>query len=308
MSIIEKCEQETFRLRRGHVCHGESHGKRGSCHEPAHHIFRSLLVAAQLSLFFFAFTGYAAGLDNASVTPPQLRGVGIDQRLNNQIPLDLKFRDETGQAVVLGSYFGKRPVILSLVYYTCPMLCPMAENGLLNALRGVNFNIGEQYEVVTVSIDPSETPAMAMGKKGVYVGLYGRPSAKHGWHFLVGDEPAIRALTQAVGFHYNYIPETRQFAHATGIIVLTPQGKVSRYFYGISYPSRDVRLALVEASNEKIGNTVDAVLLYCCQYDPATGKYSVIVSRILKIAGVITVLSMGTLIFALSRGGRHSDV
>jgi len=250
----------------------------------------------------------AAGQDNASITPPQLRGVGIDQRLNNQVPLDLKFRDETGQAVTLGSYFGKKPVILSLVYYSCPMLCTMAENGLLNALRDVKFNLGEQYEVVTVSIDPSETPAMAMGKKAVYVGLYGRPSAKQGWHFLVGDEPSIRALAQAVGFHYNYIPETRQFAHATGIIVLTPQGKVSRYFYGILYPSRDIRLALVEASNEKIGNPVDAVLLYCCEYDPAAGKYSMVVSHILKIAGVITLLSMGTLIMALSRGGRRNSI
>jgi protein SCO1/2 len=270
-------------------------------------IVRHLGVAAQLCLLFFSLAVGAAGQDNAAITPPQLRGVGIDQRLNNQVPLDLKFRDETGQTVTLGSYFGKKPVILSLVYYTCPMLCTMAENGLLNALRDVKFNIGEQFQVVTVSIDPSEKPEMAMGKKAVYVGLYGRPGAKQGWHFLVGDEPSIRALAQAVGFHYNYIPETKQFAHATGIIVLTPQGKVSRYFYGILYPARDIRLALVEASNEKIGNPVDAVLLYCCEYDPVAGKYNMVVSHVLKIAGVITLLSMGTLIIALSRGGRHAD-
>ena len=246
--------------------------------------------------------------DSAAVTPPQLQGVGIDQRLNNQVPLDLKFRDETGQTVTLGSYFGKKPVILSLVYYTCPMLCSMAENGLLNALRDVKFNIGEQYEVVTVSIDPTDTPEMAMGKKGVYVGLYGRPAAKHGWHFLVGDDPEIRALAGAVGFHYNYMPDTKQYAHATGIIVVTPQGKVSRYFYGIQYPARDIRLALVEASSEKIGNPVDAVLLYCCQYDPHTGKYSVAVAHVLKIAGAITILCMGTLILALSRGGTQKSV
>ncbi len=263
-------------------------------------------VASLLALLIFCLAGAAAGQDNAAVTPPQLRGVGIDQRLNNQVPLDLKFQDETGKTVTLGSYFGKKPVILSLVYYTCPMLCTMAENGLLNALRQVQFNIGEQFEVVTVSIDPTETREMAMGKKGVYVGLYGRPGAKEGWHFLVGQEPSIRALTQAVGFHYNYIPETRQFAHATGIVVLTPQGKVSRYFYGILYPPRDIRLALVEASTEKIGSPVDAVLLYCCQYDPAEGKYSVVVSRVLRIGGVITVLSLGTLMFALSRGGHHA--
>jgi protein SCO1/2 len=182
----------------------------------------------------------------------------------------------------------------------------MAENGLLNALRDVKFNIGEQYQVVTVSIDPTETPEMALGKKAVYVGLYGRSGAKQGWHFLVGDEPSIRALAQAVGFHYNYIPETKQFAHATGIIVLTPQGKVSRYFYGILYPARDIRLALIEASNEKIGNPVDAVLLYCCEYDPVAGKYSMVISRVLRIAGVITLLCMGTLVFALSRVRRHA--
>src|ERR1019366_9141513 len=266
-----------------------------------------VLVTAQLAVLLPAFAGWAAAQDNASVTPPQLRGVGIDQRLNNQVPLNLKFRDETGQTVTLGSYFGKKPVILSLVYYTCPMLCTMAENGLLNALRDVKFNIGEQYEVVTVSIDPTEKPDMAMGKKAVYVGLYGRPAAKHGWHFLVGDEPSIHALAQAVGFHYNYIPETKQFAHATGIIVLTSQGKVSRYFYGIQYPSRDIRLALVEASDEKIGNPVDAVLLYCCQYDPHTGKYGMVVAHILKIAGAITLLCLGTMLFALSRGGRRTN-
>ncbi len=266
---------------------------------------RGLSAAAPLCLLACFFAANAAGLDNAAVTPPQLRGVGIDQRLNNQVPLGLKFQDETGKTVTLGSYFGKRPVILSLVYYTCPMLCPMAEDGLLNALRNVEFNIGEQYEVVTVSIDPTETREMAMGKKGVYVGLYGRPGAKQGWHFLVGEEPSIRALTQAVGFHYNYIPETRQYAHATGIVVLTPQGKVSRYFYGILYQPRDIRLALVEASNEKIGSPVDAVLLYCCQYDPASGKYSVVISRILRIGGVVTLLSLGMLMIALSRGGHH---
>jgi protein SCO1/2 len=264
------------------------------------------LCALACGVLIFTLAGLAAAQDNASVTPPQLRGVGIEQRLNNQVPLDLKFRDETGQTVTLGSYFGKKPVILSLVYYSCPMLCTMAENGLLNALRNVKFNIGEQFQVVTVSFDPSETSAMAMGKKAVYVGLYGRPGASEGWHFLVGDEPSIRALTQAVGFHYNYIPETKQFAHATGVMVLTPQGKVSRYFYGILYPSRDIRLALVEAASEKIGNPVDAVLLYCCEYDPVAGKYSMVVGHVLKIAGVITLLCIGSLIIALSRGGQKA--
>jgi protein SCO1 len=271
-----------------------------------HELLRGASVAAQSCLLILCLTGSAAGQDTSAITPPQLRGVGIDQRLNNQVPLDLKFQDETGQAVTLGSYFGKKPVILALVYYSCPMLCTLTENGLLNALREVKFNIGDQYEVVTVSIDPTETHEMAMGKKAVYVGLYGRPGAKQGWHFLVGAEGSIRSLADAVGFHYNYIPETKQFAHATGIVVLTPQGKVSRYFYGIQYPSRDIRLALVEASNEKIGSPVDAVLLYCCEYDAAAGKYNIVISRILRISGVVTILSLGTLVVALSRGGRHA--
>lgn len=266
---------------------------------------QSLSLALLLGLCLTGLAISAAAQDNASVTPPQLRGVGIDQRLNNQIPMDLKFRDESGQTVRLGSYFGKKPVILSLVYYTCPMLCTMAENGLLNALRDVKFNIGEEYNVVTVSIDPTENPEMAMGKKAVYVGLYGRPAAKQGWHFLVGDDPNIRSLANAVGFHYNYIPETKQFAHATGLVVITPQGKISRYFYGIQYQPRDIRLALVEASDEKIGNPVDAVMLYCCQYDPHTGKYGVVVSQVLKVAGAITLLCMGTMIFGLSRSKRQ---
>lgn len=271
-------------------------------------LLRAGLVSAQLVLFLLGWAGGASGQDNSAVLPAQLHGVGIDQRLNEQVPLDLNFRDETGQTVSLASYFGKKPVILSLVYYSCPMLCTTAENGLLNTLLEVKFNIGEQFEVVTVSFDPNDKPGMAMAKKGIYAGLYGRPGARRGWHFLVGDQPAIQALTRAVGFHYNYDPQTQQFYHATGIIVLTPQGKISRYFYGIQYPPRDVRLALVEASSGKIGNLTDAVLLYCCQYDPVTGKYSVIISRILRLAGLLTVLSLGGLVFALSRGRRLRDV
>jgi len=254
-----------------------------------------------LALLILIFAAPAAAQDNASVTPPELRGVGIDQRLNQQVPLGLRFRDENGRAVTLGEFFKGRPVILSLVYYSCPMLCTTAENGLLNALRQVRFSVGKEFEVVTVSFDPSDTPEMATAKKGVYVGLYGRTSARQGWHFLVGDEASIQALTGAVGFHYRYLPDSRQFAHATGLVVLTPQGKVSRYFYGILYPPRDLRLALVEASSGKIGGPVDAVLLYCCQYDPATGKYGVLISRVMRLAGGITVLALGTLLLVLSR-------
>jgi protein SCO1/2 len=199
----------------------------------------------------------ATGEDQSALAPSHLRSVGIEQRLNNQVPLDLKFRDETGQTVTLGSYFSKGPVILSLVYYTCTMMCTLTEHSLVGSLRKVNANIGEQYQVVTVSFDPTDTPELAKAQKAIYVGLYGRLGARQGWHFLVGDQPSIRALTQAVGFRYRYMMDMDQFEHAAGIVVLTPKGRVSRYFPGIDYPSPDIQGALVDASNEKIGNPVD---------------------------------------------------
>ena len=239
--------------------------------------------------------------DNSKVLPPLLQGIGIDQRLNEQVPFDLQFRDETGKTVRLGDYFGKKPVILSLVYFNCPMLCTMAENGLLHSLQEVKFSVGSQFDVLTVSFDPHDTSELAAAKKAVYVGLYGRKGAERGWHFLTGDEAPIEQLTKAVGFRYRYDAQAKQFVHATGIMVLTPQGRIARYFYGIYYPSRDLRLGLVEASANKIGSPVDEVLLFCCRYDPATGKYGVIISRILQIAGLMTVLCIGGLILVLSR-------
>jgi len=242
-----------------------------------------------------------AHADNAKVLPPLLQGIGIDQRLNEQVPLDLQFRDETGKTVRLGDYFGKKPVILSLVYFDCPMLCTMAENSLLHSLQEVKFSVGNQFDVLTVSFDPHDSAELAAAKKAVYVGLYGRKGAERGWHFLTGDEPSIQQLTRAVGFRYRYDAQAKQFVHATGIMVLTPQGKIARYFYGIYYPSRDLRLGLVEASANKIGSPVDEVLLFCCRYDPATGKYGVIISRIIQISGLMTLLSIGGLILVLSR-------
>jgi protein SCO1 len=243
---------------------------------------------------------------NSKQVPPQLRGVGIDQRLSAQIPLDLPFRDASGKAVQLGDYFGGKPVILSLVYFSCPMLCTMEENGLLQALKLLKFTVGEQFNVVTVSFDPHDTPMMAANKRQIYLGLYGRRAAAHGWHFLTGDAASIDALTQAVGFHYNYNPQTRLFAHAVAIMVLTPSGKLSKYFYGIQYPAGDLRLALVQASDSKIGSPVDALILYCCQYDPATGRYGLIIHRVLMLGGIVTVLCLGTMILVMVRGGpRH---
>ncbi|HEV2419259.1 MAG TPA: SCO family protein [Terriglobia bacterium] len=247
----------------------------------------------------------ARGALNSKQVPALLRGVGIDQRLNQQVPLDLPFRDEFGKTVRLGDFFGKRPVVLSLVYFNCPMLCTMVENNLLQSLRLLKYNVGQQYDVLTVSFDPNDTPLMAANKRRIYVGLYGRKGAAEGWHFLTGDASSIKALTDAVGFHYNYIPQTNQYAHAVGIIVLTPQGKISRYFYGVEYPAGDLRLAIDQASNGKIGSYVDALILYCCEYDANTGKYDLIVNRVLMLGGIVTVLCIGGLILVMSRGGRH---
>jgi protein SCO1/2 len=255
-----------------------------------------------LALFLLVVSGgVAARADNSKVIPPLLQGIGIDQRLNEQVPLELQFRDETGKTVKLGDYFGKKPVILSLVYFDCPMLCTMVENGLLHSLQEVKFSVGREYDVLTVSFDPHDTPQLAAAKKALYVGLYGRKGAERGWHFLTGDEASIEQLTRAVGFRYRYDAEAKQYVHATGIMMLTPRGKIARYFYGIYYPSRDLRLGLVEASADKIGSPVDEVLLFCCRYDPNTGKYGVIISRIIQISGLITLLCIGGLILALSR-------
>jgi protein SCO1/2 len=238
--------------------------------------------------------------------PPQLLGVGIVQKLNAQVPLDLPFVDEEGRAVKLGDYFGKKPVVLSLIYYACPMLCTTAENGLLEAVKQLKFDAGDEFEILTVSFDPSDKPMNAKAKKSVYVGLYGRPGADQGWHFLTGNQDSINRLTDAVGFHYTYDEPSRQFAHAAGIMVITPQGRISHYFYGIQYPAGDLRLALVESSNNKIGNPVDAVLLYCSHYNPAVGKYGFVVSRVLQLAGMLTVLSIGTLVLVMFRAERRA--
>ena len=269
---------------------------------------KTLLVLGACAVLLLAAGVRRARADSntAAGRPQVLRNVGIDQNLNQQIPLDLTFRDETGKPVELRQYFGKKPVVLSLVYFSCPMLCTMVEQNLLQALKQISFNVGDQYDVLTVSFDPHDTPEMASAKRDVYVGLYGRKDAKQGWHFLTGDEPSIQALTKAVGFRYTYDPQTGQYAHATAIMVLTPQGKLARYFYGIQYPPGGLRLSLVEASHEKIGSPVDAILLFCCSYDPATGKYGLLVSRLLMIAGGLTVVVIGTLLFMLSRSRRHA--
>lgn len=234
-----------------------------------------------------------------------VKEVGIDQKLDSQVPLDLVFKDETGRQVKLGDYFGSKPVILTLAYYECPMLCTMVLNGVASTLKPLSFDMGKEFEVVTVSINPKETPELAAKKKVSYIRSYGRPGAERGWHFLTGDEENIRKLADAVGFRYVYDPNTGQYAHAGGMMILTPEGKLARYFYGVEYPSNDVRLGLVEASQNKIGSPVDQVLLLCYHYDPVTGRYGLIISRMLMGGGILTLGLLGGFIFVMLRRDRQ---
>jgi len=237
----------------------------------------------------------------ANTRPPRLENVGIEQHLDAQVPPDLTFRDDAGKTVKLGDYFGHKPLILNLVYYNCTMLCGEALAGLASAMRLVKFDVGNEFDVITVSFDPRETPEMAATKKIDYVKRYGRANAAAGWHFLTGQSDSINALTKVVGFQYQYDAKSNQYAHATAIMVLTPQGRISRYFYGVDFPPKDLRMGLVEASQGKIGNAVDAVLLYCYHYDPETGKYGAMVANILRLAAAATILFMGAFLFILWR-------
>jgi protein SCO1/2 len=229
-----------------------------------------------------------------------LQKVGINQKMGAQVPLDLPFKDESGQDVTLRQYF-RKPVILALVYYQCPSLCNMVLNGILRSVKSIDLKEGADYEVVAVSFDPRETPEMAAAKKQTYLKEYKRPGAEQGWHFLTGPETSSKALADAVGFRYVYDALTNQYAHSSAIIILTPAGKVARYFYGIDYPARDVRLGLVEASTERVGTPTDQVLLYCFHYDPATGKYALVVMNVLRLAGVVTVVMLATFMIVMFR-------
>jgi protein SCO1/2 len=250
---------------------------------------------------FLCTSGYGQ-LSQPTATPIDMsERVGIDQKLNAQVPLDLKFTEASGKEVMLRDYFGEKPVILTLVYYECPMLCTLILNGTLRALRTLEFNAGQEYEVLTVSINPRETPELASSKKQEYLSRYQREGAENGWHFMVGDEDPIKSLADSVGFRYEYDEASGQYAHASGIMILTPEGKVARYFYGVEYSPRDIRLGLVEAAEEKIGTPTDQVLLLCFHYDPLTGKYSFTVMTILRIAGAFTILGIVVLLAFLLR-------
>jgi protein SCO1 len=243
----------------------------------------------------------------ASMRPPGLKNVGIQQNLNGQIPPDLVFRDETGRTVRLGDYFGQKPMILSLVYYRCPMLCGEVLSGLSSALKVLKFNVGDEFNVLTVSFDPKDTSEIGAAKKAEYMERYGRPGAAQGWHFLTGPQNSIDALTKAAGFQYQYDPKTEQFAHSTAIMILTPEGKIAQYYYGVEYAPKDLRLGLVQASENKIGTITDQILLYCYHYDPTTGKYGAMISRILQLSAMATVLILGVFMTLLFRHGSDAE-
>lgn len=268
------------------------------------HINSVMAVMALLAVSAFG-QGMTSGIlsPSPSVRPPGLKNVGIQQNLNQGIPADLAFTDDLGRSVHLGDYFGKRPLILNLVYYNCPMLCGEVLSGLEHSLSMMQFDVGKQFDVITVSFDPSETPEIAAKKKSEFLRRYKRAGSEQGWHFLVGKQDAIDALTKAAGFQYQYDAKTKQFAHATAILVLTPEGRIAQYYYGVEYPPKDLRLGLVEAGKGKIGNIVDQLLLYCYHYDPEQGKYSATILRVLRLAGVATMLCIGTLIFVMIRRG-----
>jgi protein SCO1 len=237
-------------------------------------------------------------------TPPALRGVGLDQHLGDEVPRDLAFLDESGKAVHLADYFDERPVILTLNYYQCPMLCTLVLNGLVSSLRTISLEPERDFRIVTVSINPKEGPELAAEKKAVYVKDYARVGAASGWHFLTGEEPSIAELARRVGFRYSFDEASGQYAHAAGIVVLTPSGRISRYFYGVDFPPRDLRLALVESSEGKIGSLADKVLLFCFHYDPATGRYSMAALRVMRLGGALTALMLGVVILRWLRRER----
>lgn len=249
----------------------------------------------------FATNGPYQRPAGASPTADLLQDVGIDQRLNEQLPLEAEFRDEANRPVRLGDFLGRKPVILALVYYRCPMLCTQVLNGVFKTTQAMPLQVGQDFDVIAVSIDPRETADMAAEKKRTYLRGSRRDSEAAGWHFLTGDQAVIDQLTSAVGFRYHFDPATNQFAHASGIIVVTPDGRISRYFYGIEYDPRDLRLALVESSSGRIGSLADQVLLLCYHYDPLTGKYGLVISRVLWGSGVLTIVLLSAFLRAMWR-------
>ncbi len=242
--------------------------------------------------------------------PPVLQKIGIEQKLNGQIPLDAVFTDENGKEVKLGEYFGNgRPVILALVYYECPMLCNEVLNGLTGSLKSLSFDTGKDFDVIALSFDARENdkPELAKNKKASYMTRYGRPGTENGWHFLTGTQAEIDKVTKAVGFNYKWDEQSNQFAHAGGIMIATPEGKLSRYLYGIDYAPKDIKFAIMESAQEKIGNPAEQLALYCYHYDPATGKYGLSILKVMRLGGVITLIGLGTMLFVFWRKGKKRE-
>ncbi len=251
----------------------------------------------KLSLFGFAFAFVAAAFAETD-----LLKVRFDQELNHPLPLDAKFVDESGAHIRLGDYFGKKPVVIVPGYYGCPMLCTVVANGLIESLLDLKLDVGRDFTVVHFSIDPHETPAEANAKKNTYIKRYGRPGASDGWHFLTGDAASIRQLSDAIGFHYVYDPATKQYAHSSGIVIATPEGKISRYFFGVNFPPNDLRLALTQASARHIGSPIDQLVLLCFHYNPITGKYGIAILNVLRLCGAATFFALVAFItFAIRR-------
>ncbi len=247
-----------------------------------------------------------AGVSNG--LPSMLQKVGIDQKLNSQLPLDAEFKDENGNAVNLGDYFSKgKPVVLALVYYECPMLCNEVLNGLTGSLKGISFDAGKDFDVVAISFDARENERVDLtkNKKASYMARYGRAGAEKGWHFLTGEQSEIDKVTQAVGFNYQYDEKSNQFAHAGGIMVVTPEGKLSRYLYGIDYSPKDLKFSLMDSAQNKIGNPVEQLYLYCFHYDPASGKYGLAILSVLRLLAVATLLGIGGLLIVFWRYNKN---
>ncbi len=261
-----------------------------------------MTAAALLTLVLAAGPpGEVGSAPPSSDIPPEVAGLTFDQRLNAPVPLDVTFRNEVGDTVRLGDLFRKRPVVLVLAYYRCPQLCTLVLNGLLEGLRGVGYRPGEEYTVVTISFDPRETPELAAAKKAQYVEALNRPGAADGWHFLTGDKPQIDRVAAAVGFHYAYDAAHDRYNHPSGVVLLTPAGRVSRYLFGIRFPARDLKLGLIEASAGQVGSVVDQFLLFCFHYDQSSGKYAFAVMNAVRLGGALTALVMGVVLFRLWR-------
>ena len=292
---------------------------------------RSRGIAVCFSLFVFSFSfltaegqknehynsplysprTYDPSVGEGSGLPPALKTIGIEQKLSNQLPLDTELKDESGNLVKLGSYFNSgRPVVIAFVYYECPMLCNQVLNGLTGSLKGVSFDAGKEFDVVAISFDAKEfdKPGLAQNKKTSYMQRYGRPGTEKGWHFLTGTEASIQAVTQAAGFSFKWDDKSDQFAHAAGVMVATPEGKLSRYLYGIDYSPKDLKFAVMESAESKVGNAAEQLLLYCFHYDPSTGKYGLAILNVMRLGGIATLMGMGVMGFVFWRRNKRKTV